>query len=307
MRYKKARWKLRLGPDELTKLQRGSRRRGAFALKNFKDLSRHGDKFPLGGEGNRFVPKDKKILEKMGLRKGERVHFFVAYSGDWAKELANRGINVHASDVSERAVKYLKSKPGRIRQVTRMPAGYGPIVPNYYDWSISFEPYPAVRPPRLQEDALRMGLINKKGLKMIFWGVNITFWRGGYKRAFEVSSTDEDILQRMNRFARLYGAKAGEKRINLNRKAGVLFGVPSFSTEARTKADMRMFTMETTPEARRKAELDLYVERRKYSRTGTQGELVKKLAKEFKVSEQEIRESLKRIRETEKIGLLTVG
>jgi hypothetical protein len=226
-----------------------------------------------------FILAEKNLSQKLGFNKGEKIDFFAACSGDWARALAEE-LEVHASDVSKKVVENLKRNQGKIKSVQQRAAEYGAIVPNYFDWTVSFEPYPIfLFSSHGMINTVRMSLINRKGLKAVF-EVNTP---GLYKRKIRL-------------FAELYEVKLKEETVKIR--------VIKATERIPKEREMLIFTVETNPKARKKAELDLYVERRKYSmpKGMTLRELERRLAKEFNKSEKEIKESLKRIKLTEKEG-----
>ena len=97
----------------------------------------------------------------------KRFIFFAAYSGEWAKALANQGLVVDTSDINDAQVNKLNADSQKLNSVVRRPAEMHNIIPNYYDWSISYEPVPLFGSNSL-EFTLRTSLLNKKGLKLIF-------------------------------------------------------------------------------------------------------------------------------------------
>ncbi len=260
-------------------LPRGSRGRAIDSMRE------HGKKYSVCSE-HRAVPltsfprktRLKQMLNILGLNPGERINFFCSFEGSWARALADAGCIVEATDVSDQWVNKLKRKPGKIKSVRQMPAQVRAIVPEYYDWDVSFEPYPVSDyNPKGLVDVARQSLLNKKGLILIFSGKPYLF--RAINREFSILKIVADI----------YGAQIETKEstnlMKCNDCGGEELAV--------------LIRLETNPQARKLAELDCYVERRLSSWHGTTNELCKKLAKEFGKTETEIHNAVLRIRYSE--------
>lgn len=223
-----------------------------------------------------LIPKDKKLFEKIGLDIGERIHYFASFSGEWAKALAEQGLNVDASDVSKQRVDKLKRDPKKVNPFVRqLPAQIHNIVPNYYDWSVSFEPHPLLETGLRY--VIRTALLNRKGLKIILGPHSKNY--GEYKRICQM-------------VAKLYGAQIPDKL-----ESTTISGKLQTDQERYTSGDhnILIITILTNPEARRKAELDIFVERKLEKYSGDKYEFIKKIAKEFNISEKKITESVERV------------
>jgi len=107
--------------------------------------------------------------------------------------------------------------------------------------------------------------------------------------------------KRMKVMAKIYGAKLEEKIVEIEIKGDY--------KDQTIKHPLVVFNLITNHEARRKALIDLKVERRKYSQTKEQkrSEWIKNTAKNLRISEKEVRESLKRIKFAERSGLKTIA
>lgn len=166
-------------------------------------------------------------LKEFGLKRKEKIHFFCAYSGEWASALKKTGMYVDVSDMSPAQLDKLR-KLGFDR-VIDMPAQLHNLVPEYYDWSVSFEPIPLFYNNTI-EHTLRRGTLNKRGIKLIM------------SSAF-VNNTYLDPLKR---FAKKYGLTINSQLTQIDN---------NLST------NIYIITLETNPLARKKAELDIYVEK----------------------------------------------
>ncbi len=273
-------WKPRRSKTEYLKMPKGSRQRSRKVLKRFY----------TGWEetfSHTIVPKDSQLIQKVGLRQGQKIQYFASFVGDWAKALAEQ-IEVHAKDPSQPHIQNLQKNKGKIKSVQRQTAGYGAILPKRYHWSVSFEPFPAFREPRGLEDVARRSLINIKGMKVFF---------SEPPKNKEIRT----YRKRMKVMAKIYGAKLEEKIVEIEIKGDY--------KDQTIKHPLVVFNLITNHEARRKALIDLKVERRKYSQTKEQkrSEWIKNTAKNLRISEKEVRESLKRIKFAERSGLKTIA
>jgi len=227
-------------------------------------------------ERHKYIPKSKNLATKLGLNPKERIHFFAAFSGEWSKALAEQGLTVDTSDITFTQSRKLNKNKGELNNINNLPAELHNIIPEYYDWSISYEPIP-IHGNLALEYTWRTGLLNKKGMKII------------YSPTFKQSETSRYIA-RLKKFSELYGITFKEDFV-------ILYSRNSKDTNVPVR--YQIITITTTPEARRKADLDIFVERRI---TSSKINLIKLklkhiiiIAKEFGKTEREIFESIKRI------------
>ena len=84
------------------------------------------------------VPKDSKLLEKLGIKKGDKVLAIAGYFGDWANALKKRGAIVDYSDVSKSMINYVK-KNKKFKKY--LASGYEkiPKQEGEYDWTFTYE------------------------------------------------------------------------------------------------------------------------------------------------------------------------
>jgi protein-L-isoaspartate O-methyltransferase len=114
------------------------------------------------------LPNDKKLLNKVGLKRNEKVLVIAGYYGDWAKALAKAGVIVCYSDVSKNLVNYAK-KSLKERNIKEYICSDYSLIPSKalkYDWSFSFEPIGANQGLPI---AMLRSLLNKKGGKLVVY------------------------------------------------------------------------------------------------------------------------------------------
>jgi hypothetical protein len=119
---------------------------------------------PLPGVHQTSVPRDPQLIEKLGMKKGERVFVFAGSYGEWASELAKH-TKLFYTDLSKGMVERAKHMKG-IKRAKVRDAAFAPQARRVYDWSFSFEPL------SLKEGhyvlALVRSLLNNKGAKIVF-------------------------------------------------------------------------------------------------------------------------------------------
>ena len=197
--------------------------------------------------------------------------------------MANSGLDIEATDVSAELIFKLDYNLGRIAHTRVQAAEYGAVVPNFYDWSFSFEPYPVFDRCFGVEEVSRLGLLNNLGLKV------------AYKS--EGCVLDENHGLRLACLAEVYEASMDTKVVEIDGFAGGKAGTYKSS----------IISLATNPKARKKAELDIYVERAMHSITAKGGCLVKILSEKLEVEGPLIRESVERLRLCEESGVVTLG
>lgn len=114
------------------------------------------------------LPNDKKLLNKVGLKRNEKVLVIAGYYGDWAKSLAKAGAIVSYSDVSRNLVNYAKKilKEKNIKEYICSDYALIPSKSLEYDWTFSFEPIGANRGLPI---AMLRSLLNKRGGKLVVY------------------------------------------------------------------------------------------------------------------------------------------
>lgn len=114
-------------------------------------------------------PVDPNILDKLGIKKGEKVLAIAGYYGDWAYALQKNGIKVDFSDVSKSIVNWVKKQKDR-KFEKYFVSGYEllPKKEKEYDWTFTYEACGGGQGLPL---AYLRSLLNKKG------GILVLFFR----------------------------------------------------------------------------------------------------------------------------------
>ena len=231
-------------------------------------------------ESQSSLPTDNTLIEKLGIASSDRLHFFAAASGDWARALAHK-CTVHASDASERQADFLRKNMGNLRSVTKIAAEIA-MLRNHgrFDWLVSYEPYPITDRVYSFECVMRNALLNRKGLKMVF--------------SLEQNSLQQEhgIPLRMAAFAKLYGAKIKTDNVSIGTSSG--------------PQDFRVYTLHTNEKARQLAHVDLFTDSR--MRGGTNTDVVARaISERFGISRGEAESSMRRVIKSRRTGMLTFG
>ncbi|MDD5331655.1 MAG: hypothetical protein PHE43_02440 [Candidatus Nanoarchaeia archaeon] len=129
--------------------------------------------FKLNNPGQATAPEDPKLLQKLGVKKGEKVLFIAGYYADWASFLVKKGVKVDYNDVSEQMIDYVK-KNIKIKFNKYIHSNYEliPKKEKEYDWTITFEACGGSQ--GLPIAYLRSLLNNKGGILILF------YQRGGH-------------------------------------------------------------------------------------------------------------------------------
>jgi protein-L-isoaspartate O-methyltransferase len=207
-----------------------------------------------------IVPKDPRLLEKLGIEKGERILVFAGCYGDWASALARTGAKVTYTDSSPRMAKYAKRrfKKSRVEGFRARDAALQPRRKNLYDWSFSFQPIPLEH--KALPFALIRSLLNKKGAIIASFGS---------------ASWDLALI------AKVYGASLNLKAADISNIGGEPNGVA-------------VATLRTNHKAQAMAGQDLRVQNAIEKLDSINyAELAKKLG----LSEKQIEESIRRLRD----------
>src|SRR3990172_10750667 len=89
------------------------------------------------------IPKDDKLLLKIGIQPDSKVLVIAGYYGEWANAFARAGCKVDYSELSPEIVNFAKKKYGQNKNIKKWLAKNYVEVPENseeYDWTISFEP-----------------------------------------------------------------------------------------------------------------------------------------------------------------------
>jgi len=232
-----------------------------------------------------FVPTDRKLIEKLGLKKGEKVLVFAGGHGDWANALARKKMKVFYTDASKKMTSYAEKRfsKSKISSFRAREASLQPQLKKKFDWSFSFEPVP-LEPSWNLTFALLRSLLNKKGAKFVY------------------RERDDPFGPKINKeFEKIYGIK-------IRTKLELLFGIRHGKKQLK---ECNIITIKTNNEARKKVNIDLKVMNFLRKRKVLNTKDVRKMIKIFKISEKELQESIRRIKNlTEKVkprvGMLSV-
>lgn len=155
-------------------------------------------------------PKDPQILNKLGIKKGEKVLAIAGYYGDWAYALEKNGAKVDFSDVSKQIVNWVKKQKDR-KFKRYIVSGYEllPKKEKEYDWTFTYEACGGGQGLPL---AYLRSLLNNKG------GILVLFFRPDDPE--KMGSKLERYPLIVNQLAKAYGGKAivVRKEIRAHRK-----------------------------------------------------------------------------------------
>lgn len=220
------------------------------------------------------LPTDKKLLNKIGLKRNDKILVIAGYYGDWAKALAKAGVIVHYSDVSISLLNWCKKnlKEKNIKKYILSDYVLIPSKKLEYDWTFSFEPIGAKQGLPI---AMLRSLLNKKGGKLVVYPRIISEDCGKH---FKSSRKLSKIVKCLS--------KAYKTRYKISKK---LIRGKAQKGEKLVKKHV-IVTIFTNDSARRKVELDLKV----------LGLIKKRKLKSSELS-KEIIQSLKRIDKLTKV------
>lgn len=232
--------------------------------------------------GMQATSPEEPVLEKLGLKKGERILVIAGGLGNWARALAEEGAEVHFSDASREVVNWVRERRGKIKKNSTADALRWPAI--RYDWVFSFEPHP-LRDSSLPFTLLR-SLAKTRGTKLVYRKYLITL-----KIA---PSSELDLYKRVRPLIRFisinYGAVLSEQKKEI-------FSTTYLEPQEKRFVEHKIITLESNPEAARKAELDLQIisllQRKQI--TSVSKIMQEERIKRMKATRKEILESIKRI------------
>ncbi len=120
---------------------------GKFVKKGSKEQSSH--------------PKDKSLLKKLRISKGDKVLSLASYYASWAEEIAKSGCKVDINDVSKSLLGFCRKNKRKFSKYILADYSTIPKKLNQYDWSFTYE---AVGGKQGLPIACIRGLMNKKGV-----------------------------------------------------------------------------------------------------------------------------------------------
>ncbi|MDD5178197.1 MAG: hypothetical protein PHT54_02855 [Candidatus Nanoarchaeia archaeon] len=114
------------------------------------------------------TPEDPKILDKLGIKKGDKVLAIAGYYANWASWLAKNGAKVDYSDISRQMVNYVK-KNVKTKFGKYICSNYEliPKKEKEYDWTFTFEACGSTQ--GLPIAYLRSLLNNKGGILVLYY------------------------------------------------------------------------------------------------------------------------------------------
>ncbi|MDD5254382.1 MAG: hypothetical protein PHG05_04805 [Candidatus Nanoarchaeia archaeon] len=192
--------------------------------------------FKLKNPGQATAPEDPRILQKLGIKKEDKILFIAGYYADWASYLAKKGTKVDYSDISRPMVNYVK-KNVKTRFNKYICSNYEliPKKEKEYDWTITFEACGSTQ--GLPIAYLRSLLNNKGGILILF-----------YKTGGHMGGKWRRYPNLVKRLAKIYNTTFSIKQINIigHKKGG-----------PRTKLPHRIYTIRTNNNARDLAKKDI--------------------------------------------------
>jgi hypothetical protein len=220
------------------------------------------------------LPTDKKLLNKIGLKRNDKILVIAGYYGDWAKALAKAGVIVHYSDVSVSLLNWCKKnlKEKNIKKYILSDYALIPSKKLEYDWTFSFEPIGANQGLPI---AMLRSLLNRKGGKLVVYPRIV---EEEFNRHLKSSRKLTRIIRNLSK---IYKA-----RYQISKK---LIRGKAQKGEELVKKHV-IVTMFTNDSARKKAEIDLKVL-----------DLIKKRKLKSSEISKEIIQSLKRIDKLTKV------
>jgi len=113
------------------------------------------------------IPNDPKILEKLRIKKGDKVLSIASYYATWASALVNNDVIVDYNDISKEMVDYVKKrKKCRFNRYICLNYELLPKKQKLYDWTFTFE---ACGGKQGLPVAMLRSLLNRKGGIMVLY------------------------------------------------------------------------------------------------------------------------------------------
>ena len=225
------------------------------------------------------TPNDSRLLGKLGILKGEKVLAIAGYYASWASQVALNGARVDYSDISKEMVNYSKKLWGKLfRKYICSNYELIPVKRKEYDWTFTYEACGGTA--GLPLAYLRSLLNNKGGILVLY--VN----RKNPKKMGSKPKT----------YPRIVRALGDIYNINYEIKKVVMKGHRKGTGEK--KLAFMVCTIRTNKVAREKAYFDLKV----LDLLNKKNKIyLSKEAKKFRVSEEELGKSIKRLSDLSKV------
>lgn len=153
--------------------------------------------------GQAIIPEDPRILEKLGIKKGDKVLAIAGYYASWASFLAKKGAKVDYSDISKSMVDHVK-KNVKVRFGRYICSNYEliPKKEKEYDWTFTFEACGGSQ--GLPIAYLRSLLNNKGGILVLF-----------YEKGGHMGSKWRRYPMIVKTLAKVYDARFDIKELNI--------------------------------------------------------------------------------------------
>ncbi|MCX6741743.1 MAG: hypothetical protein NTX24_01030 [Candidatus Pacearchaeota archaeon] len=226
------------------------------------------------------TPQDKRILEKLKIKKKDKVLAIAGFYASWASKIQEAGAIVSYSDISSSMVNYVKKKI-KIRFFEYITANYEliPKAVKKYDWTFVFE---ACNGSQGLPIAYLRSLLNNKG------GILVYYDREGKDN---VSTGNKPHLYPaiVTTLAKLYNTKFLIKKIYFEGHTRI---TPI------SKIPHMVFWLFTNQEARQKALLDLNTIDLIFNKRNIN---LKEDSRKLNISPNELKDSLKRISQLSKL------
>lgn len=154
-------------------------------------------------KSNTTIPEDKSLLEKLGIKKGDKVLTIATYYGSWAIAIAEAGAIVDYSDVSKTITEWAKRNLKGFRKFIYSDYIYLPKRKLEYDWTFTFE---ALGGRQGLPIAYLRSLLNRKG------GILVSFPRFD-EHGKPIGGKEKSYPRIVRVLAKTYGAKASVKDV----------------------------------------------------------------------------------------------
>ena len=224
------------------------------------------------------TPVDQRLLDKIGITKGDKILIIAGYYGDWACSLKKAGCKVDYSDVS----------PGIVKWVINNKKGFGkyicssyeliPRKAKEYDWTFTFEACGAKQGLPI---AFMRALLNNKGGKLTIY----------YKLGKHMGGKTKSYYLLIKTLAKVYDTDFSIKKIKLKAKIRGRYQILTLPHI--------IFTIKTNNNARENVSLDLRVlEYIKNKKTIN----LEKQATTLRIKESNLQTSLNRLKKISKLN-----
>jgi len=221
------------------------------------------------------TPQDKRLLEKLGIKRGERVLAIAGYYASWASQLAKNKADVDYSDISKSMVNYAKTKYKNL--FGKYICSNYELIPekeNQYDWTFTFEACGGAQGLPI---AYLRSLLNKKGgIMVLYFNFDKPEHMGGKWKTYPM------IVKKLSE---IYGTRYKVKKIRIS---GHKKGCKNSSLVH------RIYIIYTNERARKLVKIDLEnLEKPSDKKDIETLESLRRLNKVSKLVKQEFRKELK--------------